>query len=103
MIEITLNHLNSSFEVKDQIATAITIKRLTSSGFIPNPERIRLNMLDEKDLTIYSKPFSDFKAVKNNFEWELNQEFNFYDHLTISITSLDRNLDFEINVGFEKS
>lgn len=103
MIEITLNHLNSSFEVKDQVATTITIKRLASKGHIPNPERIRLNMLDEKDLTIYSKPFSDFKAVKNNFEWELNQEFNFYDHLTISITSQDRSLDFEINVGFEKS
>ena len=103
MIEITLNHLNSSFEVKDQIATAITIKRLTSSGYIPNPELMRLNMLDEKDLTIYSKPFSDFKAVKDNFEWELNQEFNFYDHLTISITNQSQNPEFEVNVGFEKS
>lgn len=103
MIEITLNHLNSSFEVKDQVAKVITIRTLSSLNRIPNPDLVRLNMLDEKDLTIFSKAFSDFKPLTNNLVWELNQEFNFYDHITISITSQDQNLDFEINVGFEKA
>ena len=102
MIDISLNQNNSSFLVKDQMAKSIRISKIISDKIIDSPTSYHLSMLDEKDLTVWSRSFSEFRELKNGLEWEVDKNFVFSDHITIQINN-NAQADFDVIVEIEKT
>ena len=102
MIEISLNQNNPAFIVKDQVATTIIIRKIISKKLIERPASFHLNMLDQKDITIWSRSFSEFSELSTGREWAVDKEFQFYDHITFSITETEKNVDFDMEIIIEK-
>lgn len=103
MIEITLNQNNATFVLKDQVANPLRVIRIESANPILKSEAIHLNMLNEKDLTIWSRIFTGFKELRKGLVWEVDKEFPFYDHITIIITEMGQQIDFDLKVIIERS
>lgn len=86
METIQLNHLNSAFRISGseerrslEISSVAVQKEPDASAIL------KLIVLDEKDVPIYSQELSDGGEVNSSID--INKEFAFYDHLTVRITA----------------
>ena len=101
METIELNHLNSALRLSgSEKRRGITIETITVKKWPEAGENLKLLIIDEKEITIYSQPFS---AAQREEEQKIviHKTFNFYDHLTVKVEAESGDSPFAVEVAFE--
>lgn len=99
MDEIKLSSITPSLIIhEEESLKSIRIVKLIYRQASSFASGLSLNILDEKDIPIYSMPLNGFKENETQNELEVNQEFAIWNHLTVNISAEKENSDFEIVV-----
>ncbi|MCC9137702.1 hypothetical protein ACFSKU_02665 [Pontibacter silvestris] len=96
---IVLSHLNTSLLLEGtQDRRNINIhKVIVQEG---NPDNIKLTVLDEKDIPVFSEILTAINDSDNR-EIAVHKKFVFYDHLTVTLASTSSEEPFAVAVVFE--
>ena len=99
---IKLTHLNSAFRVKgNNKRRSLELKSIFfPEALNPNITALELQILDEKDLTIFSQNLLP-AYQQGQIVLEINRRFDFYDHLTVSIMAEPSGAALAAEVSFE--
>ncbi|MFD2247917.1 hypothetical protein [Pontibacter ruber] len=100
MESLKLSHLNPSFRVEgSEKRRSLEIDHVLVTN-PPQPSgKLKLMVLDEKDVTIYSQPLEQ-NSNQADAVVRIDKKFVFYDHLTVRVTSEPAESAFEITVTF---
>lgn len=100
METVHLNHLNSAIRIGgSEERRSLEISSVAVEKEPDASATLKLIVLDEKDVPIYSQELSDGGEVNSSID--INQEFAFYDHLTVRITSEPENSPFNATLHFK--
>jgi hypothetical protein len=97
-----LTHLNSSLRVEgSEKRRSLEIKQVQvlQPPQADHAVKLKLQVLDEKDVTIYSQPLVP-GGPHADTAVHIDQKFVFYDHLTVRVTADPEESAFEIEVSF---
>lgn len=96
---VALSHLNNSLELKgSQERRYIDIREIIVEEGDPN--YIKLVILDEKDIPIFSEILTSINRF-NNSRIQIDKKFVFYDHLTVQLLATSPDTAFAVSVVFE--
>ncbi|WP_162054634.1 hypothetical protein [Pontibacter pamirensis] len=100
METIHLNHLNSAFRISESEGRrSLEISSVSVEKEPDASATLKLIVLDEKDVPIYSQELSDGGEVHSSID--INQEFAFYDHLTVRIIAEPESSPFSATLTFK--
>lgn len=100
MESIDLNHLNPLFKIKgNEERRSLEIISVAVEKEPDASATLKLIVLDEKDVPIFSQELSSGGEVKSSID--INKKFVFYDHLTVRITAEPDDVPFHAALHFE--
>ncbi|RDV14243.1 hypothetical protein DXT99_15745 [Pontibacter diazotrophicus] len=97
---IHLNHLNSAFRISgSEERRSLKISSVSVEKETDASATLKLVVLDEKDVPVFSQELSDGGEVNSSID--IDQDFAFYDHLTVRITAEPKNSPFNATLNFK--
>ncbi|GAA4435978.1 hypothetical protein GCM10023188_28480 [Pontibacter saemangeumensis] len=101
MKTIELNHYNASFRVSGSEATrSLAIQSIMVKEWPEAASHLKLLVLDEKDIPIYSQVL-DSPQAKEDAAIPVDKSFVFYDHLSVQVISEPAGMPFSVVVNFD--
>lgn len=102
MDSVKLNNLNTTFKVDDRHGhTVLLISSLViishQQGQVLPP--IRLQVIDQKELGLYSALISDLSEDYNP-EVKVDKQFAIFNYLKIEVIAMEPGLEYEVEVYF---
>jgi hypothetical protein len=104
---VRLNKYNPSVTLPEKHGheTVRILKMVPTRGSardLASTSSLRLEVIDQHGLPLFSKPLSDFQQEQaDRQEIRVNEQFAVRDHLTIRLASDEEKPDFEVDVHFE--
>lgn len=101
MKTVELNELNPTLRIAGSESTrSMDIKNLTVKKWPGSDARIKLIVLDEKNIPIFSQVL-DPNQAEDVGAVEVNKKFVFYDHLSVVVTAEPAESPFAVEIEFE--
>ncbi|WP_439882695.1 hypothetical protein ACSX1A_05890 [Pontibacter sp. MBLB2868] len=100
MKAIELNENNSTLIISGSQATrSIDIKKVTVNRWPAADDSLKMLVLDEKDVPIYSQVMETSQARQGG-TIEVDKRFVFYDHLSVQFITERENSGFDVTLNF---
>ena len=101
MKTITLNNYNATLRLHGSEETrSLELKTNTVTEWPATDEDLKLTVIDEKDVPIYSKHLQPSQHSTGE-EIAIQERFVFYDHISVSITTDNPESTFAVIMSFE--